>query len=509
MDAIELSLFASRLSAVCDEMGAVLRRAALSPNIRERLDFSCALFGADGRLGAQAAHIPVHLGSMAFAMGALVRDRDWNPGDALIFNDPFFGGTHLPDVTLVMPVFARDALVGFVADRAHHADIGADSPGSMPLSRTLDEEGVVIPPMLFARGGVVDEHAVGAILARLSDPGRSRGDLEAQHSALRAGAARVADLAMHMGCDDFAAALDELDAYGARMAADALAAIPHGRYTFADRLDDDGAGGEDLAVAVTITVGPESIEVDFRGTADQCAGNLNCPLPVTVAAVWYAFRCLMPWNLPACHGAFARLDIRAPAGSLVNALRPAAVTAGNVETSQRIVDTVLGALMQAVPDRICAAAQGTMNNLAFGARGDRVWDYYETLAGGLGAHAGGPGLSAVQSHMTNTQNTPAEVLELDAPVRVRVNAVRRGSGGSGRHAGGDGMVRELEFLAPATATLITERRRHAPWGAHGGGPGAVGINRLDGTPLPGKCRVELAHGSRLRIETPGGGGWGT
>ncbi|MCA1798740.1 MAG: hydantoinase B/oxoprolinase family protein [Xanthomonadaceae bacterium] len=500
MDPIELSLFASRLAAACDEMGAVLRRSALSPNIRERLDFSCALFSADGFLAAQAAHIPVHLGSMAFAMGDLVRRRDWRPDDALVFNDPFLGGTHLPDVTLVAPVFVDDTLVGFVANRAHHADIGADAPGSMPLSTTLEEEGVLIPPLPYAE--------VDALLSRLANPARTRGDLAAQASANRAGARRVSALAARMGVAEFADALHALDAYGARAAGSALAALPAGRFTFTDLLDDDGAGTLDLPVAVEITIAAGRITVDFAGTAPQCRGNLNCPLPVTAAAIWYAFRCLMPDGVPACHGAFASIEIRAPEGSLVNARRPAAVAAGNVETSQRIVDAVLGALAQAAPERICAAAQGTMNNVALGSRGSAPWDYYETLGGGLGAHAHGPGLSAVQAHMTNTLNTPAEVLELELPLRIREHAVRRGSGGAGLHGGGDGLVREIEFLAPATVTLLTERRRRGPWGLAGGSDGAPGVNQLNGDLLPGKCCIAADGGDRLRVETPGGGGWG-
>ncbi len=502
MDAVALSLFSARLASVCDEMGAVLRRAAFSPNIRERLDYSCAFFGADGRLAAQAAHIPVHLGSMAFAMTALAGGRTWRPGEAVIFNDPFLGGTHLPDVTLVLPVFVDDALVGFVANRAHHADIGSDTPGSMPLSTTLEEEGILIEPQPF------DERALTELSARLANPRRARGDFSAQASANTAGANRISALAARMGHDAFVAAIAELDAYGARSAAAALAVLPHGAYRFIDWLDDDGAGTDDLPIAVTLTIASDGITVDFAGSAAQCRGNLNCPLPVTAAAVWYAFRCLMPDGVPACAGAFDSITLRAPAGSIVNAERPAAVAAGNVETSQRVVDAVLGALAQAVPAHVCAAAQGTMNNVALGGRGVGAWDYYETLGGGLGGHALGPGLSAVQAHMTNTLNTPAEVIELELPLRVRAHAVRRGSGGAGRHPGGDGLVREIEFLAHATATLLTERRRRGPWGLAGGEDGTAGRNTLNGETLPGKCSIAVVTGDRLRIETPGGGGWG-
>lgn len=506
---MELSLFSGRLGAVCDEMGAVLRRSAFSPNIRERLDYSCALFAADGRLVAQAAHIPVHLGSMAYAMGDLVRDRDWRAGDTMVFNDPFLGGTHLPDVTLVSPVFAQGALVAFVANRAHHADIGATAPGSMPLSTSIDDEGILIAPTWYARDNLAPGAALDDLFRRLTAPDRARGDFAAQQGANRAGVRRVEALVARSGVDSFATRLTELDAYGARIARSALAALPEGRFRFTDVMEDDGWGTENLPIAVTLDIRDGHIRVDFDGTAPQCRGNVNCPLPVTAAAVWYAFRCLMPAEVPACHGAFAAITIEAAPGSLVNASRPAAVAAGNVETSQRIVDAVLGALADAVPLRIPAASQGTMNNVAVGARAGRAWDYYETLGGGGGAHPGGPGLSARQTHMTNTLNTPAEALELELPMRVRTNAVRRGSGGRGEFAGGDGLVRELEFLEPATVTLLTERRRHAPWGLAGGGAGACGRNLLDGEPLPGKCSVHVAAGARLRIETPGGGGYGT
>jgi len=464
VDPVEFSLFASRIGAVCEEMGAALARAAFSPNIRDRLDFSCAVFDAAGRLCAQAAHIPVHLGSMAYAMRDLVRGREWGPGDALVLNDPYLGGTHLPDVTVVMPVFAGGRLVAFVADRAHHADIGAESPGSMPLSRTLEEEGIVIAPTWIARGGEVLEEV-------------------------------LADR--------------QLDAYAERLARTALAAIPEGDYAFTDVLDDDGLGHEDLPIRVTVRARGGEVTVDFAGTAPQVPGNVNCPLPVTAAAVYYVFRCLMPEGTPAAWGAFRPIRILAPEGSLVHARRPAAVAAGNVETSTRIVDALCGALAQALPEAIPAASHGSMNNVAMGWAGPGpVWDYYETIGGGMGAGPRGGGLSGVQTHMTNTRNTPVEALEMRFPVRVRRYALRRGSGGRGRRRGGDGLVREFEFLAPARVTLLTERRRHAPWGLAGGGAGAPGENRLNGRPLPGKVSLEVGPGDRLAIATPGGGGWG-
>ena len=412
MNPVQLSIFANRLSGVCDEMGAVLRLSALSPNIKDRLDFSCAIFDAQGRLCAQAAHIPVHLGSMAYAMADLVSDRDWQPGDLLVVNDPYMGGTHLPDVTVVAPVFGAASLIGFAVTRAHHANIGAHSPGSMPVSTRLDQEGIVIAPSWLKRGGQWQ--------------------------------------------------------------------VPLCR---------------------------ELARLDFSGTADQVAGNINCPLSVAAAAAYYCFRCLMDDDVPACDGLFRPISLSAPQGSLLNANRPAAVAAGNVETSSRVVDVVLGALAQAAPEAIPAASQGTMNNVAMGAAGENGWDYYETMAGGTGAHARGPGLSAVHSHMTNTLNTPIESLESHYPLRVHRYQVRRGSGGDGQFVGGDGLVRELEFLGDAQVTLLTERRRHAPWGLAGGQLGAVGENRHNGELLPPKTSFTARAGDRLLVASPGGGGY--
>ncbi len=508
MDTIGLNIFSSRITAVCDEMGAVLQRAALSPNIKDRLDFSCAVFDAGGALCAQAAHIPVHLGSMAYAMAGIVGRIEWRPGDMVIVNDPFLGGTHLPDVTLIAPVFAGEALVAFVANRAHHADIGAATPGSMPLSHRLDEEGVVIPPGHLIRGGELDQAFLRAIVGATGNAAQSEGDFFAQISANRTGVARLGALVEGMGRGAFEQALMALNDYAERMAASALEALPDGRYVFEDRLDDDGMGGEDLPIRVAVTIDGGRVDVDFTGTAPQTRGNVNCPLSVAAAAVYYVFRCLMPEQTPACAGSFRAISIRAPEGSLVNARRPAAVAAGNVETSTRIVDVVMGALARAVPERMAAASHGSMNNVAMGARGERCWDYYETLGGGMGASHAGAGRSAIQTHMTNTLNTPVESLEMHYPLRVRRYLIRRGSGGAGRHRGGDGLIREFEFLADATVTLLTERRRHAPWGLEGGADGAPGRNLLDGCELPPKVCLEVRAGQRLTIETPGGGGWG-
>lgn len=505
-DGIALALFAHRVAAICDEMGAQLARSAFSPNIRDRLDFSCALFDAAGELFAQAAHIPVHLGAMAHAMRDLVQVVAWQPGDVLMVNDPYLGGTHLPDVTLIAPAFLGGRLCAFAACRAHHADIGASAPGSMPLSRHLDEEGLVIPPTLWQRGGRPDTALLARLHQALGDARSSLGDLAAQTSALRLGVARIEALAAGMGGLD--QALASLQDYAAGLAATAWARLPAGDYHYTDYLDDDGLGSGPLPIRVAVACRETGIRVDFTGTAAQVEGNVNCPLSVAAAAVYYVLRCLLPPQTPNCAGAFRDISLQAPAGCLLNARRPAAVAAGNVETSSRVVDTLLGALAPALPMVIPAASQGSMNNLAMGARGRRPWDYYETLGGGMGGGPRGAGLDAVQTHMTNTRNTPIEVLETRYPLRVRRYAIRRGSGGAGRHPGGAGLIREYEFLAPAQATLLTERRRLAPWGLAGGGPGRCGVNTLNGRPLPGKCQLQLQPGDRLCIATPGGGGWG-
>lgn len=508
-DAIALSVFASRLAAVCDEMGARLRRAAFSPNIRDRLDYSCAVFDADGALCAQAAHIPVHLGSMAYAMRGIVSELSFRPGDQLILNDPYLGGTHLPDVTLIAPVFMRGELRGFVANRAHHADIGSETPGSMPLSRSLDEEGMVIPPTRLVREGSRDDDLFRRLAEGTRSPDVMRGDLAAQLGANLTGGRRLEALLAQWGEKGFNRSLTALNDYAERLACQAVGAIPDGEYEFTDYMDDDGLGSEDLPVRVSISVSGDGARVDFTGTAPQTAGNLNCPVSVAAAGVYYVFRCLMPGQTPACDGMMRPVALHVPEGCLLNARRPAAVAAGNVETSSRVVDAVCGALAQGMPKRIPAASQGTMNNLAMGSsKAGAAWDYYETLGGGMGAGRDGGGLSAVHSHMTNTLNTPVEVLELNFPLRVRRYGVRRESGGGGARRGGDGLVREYRFLRDASVSLLTERRRHAPWGLHGGGDGARGRNLLNGEMLPGKVSRQVSAGDVLTIETPGGGGYG-
>ncbi len=511
MDAIALSLFSNRLAAICDEMGAILQRAAFSPNIRDRLDYSCAVFDANGHLCAQAAHIPVHLGSMAFAMQSIISRFDWQPDDMVIVNDPYLGGTHLPDVTLITPVIEKNQLLAFVANRAHHADIGADSPGSMPISSTLEEEGLIIPPEYLVRNGQLDNAMMDILLGATRQPQTMQGDIAAQMSANRTGCQRVQSMISERGNKLFAQALEELNDYGERLAKPVYQQIPDGEYCFTDYMDDDGQGQQRIPITVRVSVQSEHIHIDFTGTSTQVAGNINCPLSVAAAAVYYVFRCLLPAHTPACAGTFRAIELTAPKSSLVNASRPAAVAAGNVETSTRIVDVVMGALLQAIPEKLAAASHGSMNNVAMGFMGDSeqsAWDYYETIGGGMGASVNAHGLNAVQTHMTNTLNTPVEVLETSYPLRIKQYAIRKGSGGIGKNNGGDGIIREYEFTYKANVTLLTERRQLPPWGVDNGGQAKPGKNSLNEKELPAKISVQVKQGDCLKIETPGGGAWG-
>ena len=509
MDPVELTLFSSRLNAICDEMGGVLRNAAFSPNIRDRLDFSCAIFDASGEICAQAAHIPVHLGSMAFAMAGIVSRIEWHPGDMIVFNDPYQGGTHLPDVTLVAPVYLDGVLMAFVANRAHHADIGAETPGSMPISSTLEEEGIVLSPDYLVREGEWQRHLLDRINTAARNPTASFGDFNAQFSANRAGEKRLVKLIERYGASLFKEGVTALNNYGEKLARQTIESIPDGVYGFRDYLDDDGQENLDLAIAVSLKVAGSDCRLDFTGTSPQVEGNVNCPLSVTAAGAYYVFRCLMPEQTPACAGIFRPIEVVAEEGGLLNARPPAAVTAGNVETSTRIVDVVMGALAKAIPDRIPAASHGSMNNLAMGSDSGDPWDYYETIGGGMGSGRYGGGLSAVQTHMTNTLNTPVEVIESYYPLRLACYEIRRGSGGEGVNSGGDGIRRSYRFLEEAQFTLLTERRRHRPWGIAGGKPGASGVNLLNGEDVGSKCHHHADAGDLLELFTAGGGGWGT
>jgi N-methylhydantoinase B len=487
---IELQVLGSSLRSVAEEMGAILIRSAFSPNIKERRDCSTALFDERGRMIAQAEHIPVHLGSLPDAVAA-VREHDPGADDVFVLNDPYAGGTHLPDITLV----SRTA-VGFAATRAHHADVGAAEPGSLPAgSRRLDEEGVVIPPTRL------DDATLDFLTKRMRNPGERRGDLRAQLAANRLATRRIEELCARRGRDLVMAAMGELYDYAERRVRAAIAALPDGRYEARDVLE---AAARELELHATVTIEGNGIEIDFAGTAPQYEGNLNCPLAVTRSACYFVVRCLTDPDAPASGGAFAPVTVRAPEGSLVNARSPAAVAAGNVETSSRIADLVFLAFGQAI--EVPAQGQGTMNNVTLG---NERFTYYETIGGGQGAcpHADGP--SAVHVAMSNTLSTPTEALELAYPLRVERHALRLASGGVGRHKGGDGVVRELRALEGCRLSILSERRRRAPQGREGGEPGRPGRNLLNGEELPSKTTHDLGPGDVVRIETPGGGGYGT
>jgi N-methylhydantoinase B len=486
---IELQVIGSALRAVAEEMGAALVRSAFSANIKERRDCSSALFAPDGRMIAQAEHIPVHLGAMPDAVAAVMA-HDPGPNDVFILNDPFTGGTHLPDITLV----SRTPL-GFAVTRAHHADVGGREPGSLPAdSTTLEEEGVVIPPTRL------DENALERLVGQMRNPEERRGDLRAQLAAHSLAERRIAELCARRGSELVLAAMDELYAYSERRVRAAIAALPDGRYEAGDFLE--AVEGE-LELRARVTIAGEEISVDFAGTAPQHAGNLNCPLAVTRSAAYFVVRCLTDPDAPASGGAFAPVTVSAPEGSLVNARPPAAVAAGNVETSCRIADVLFAAFGQAIA--VPAQGQGTMNNLTVG---NERFTYYETIGGGQGACPDADGPSGVHVTMSNTLSTPVEALELAYPLRVRRHALRLGSGGEGAHRGGDGVVRELEALEPCRFSVVSERRARVPQGARGGGPALPGRNLLNGEELPAKVTGDLEPGDRLTIETPGGGGYG-
>ena len=511
MNAISLSIFANRIDAICGEMGATLQKSAFSPNIRDRLDYSCAIFDAAGELCAQAAHIPVHLGSMAFAMADVVSVIDWSPGDMIVLNDPYKGGTHLPDVTIIAPLFIAKKIMGFVVNRAHHADIGSETPGSMPLSSSLLDEGLVIEPSLIVKNDVLETAFLDSLMKNMRNQQESSGDFIAQIAANRRGLSRLQALIQKMGRGNYLSSLKQLNAYAATLAKNSLSEIGDSCCSFSDVLDDDGQGNTDIVIKVAVTLDRGKITVDFNGTAKQVAGNINCPLSVTAAAVYYVFRCLMPPQTPACAGSFSHIRLLAPEHSVVNASFPAAVAAGNVETSTRIVDVVLGALAQVMPDSIPAASHGSMNNLAMGYTGNEThpaWDYYETIGGGMGAGKNTDGLDAVQTHMTNTLNTPIESLEMKYPVRITRYQIRQGSSGAGKHNGGEGLIREYEFLAPAQVTILSERRNLQPWGVQQGESAQPGVNLLNGESLAAKQSFNVCRGDVVTIKTPGGGGYG-
>jgi N-methylhydantoinase B len=522
-DPATLAIFNALFASVAEEMGVALGRTAHSPNIKERRDYSCAVFDSRGRLVAQAAHIPVHLGAMPEAVRAALPLAPFAPGDIVILNDPYLGGTHLPDVTMVSPVFAtskrgtrRGRLVGFVASRAHHADVGGMAPGSMPLASDLYQEGVIIPPLrLFARGRL-NQELLALLLRNVRTPEERRGDLEAQVAAHRVGERRLGEIVERYGVEETRRQMVALMDYAERMTRAALRQVPEGEYEFEDFLDDDGLSDEPLPIHLLLRVGDGSLHCDFSGTAAERESSINAVAAVTRSAVYYVVRCLLDEHVPSNEGCFRPVTFHLPEGSIVNARPPRAVSAGNVETSQRIVDVVLGALASALPERVPAASAGTMNNVSIGGQDPfrgRAFAYYETVGGGAGAGPQGDGLSGIHTHMTNTQNTPVEALEMTYPFRIRRYELRRGSSGAGAHSGGDGLVREWEFLTPATVTVIAERRRRAPWGLAGGAAGLSGRTTYrpaggELVELPSKVHLRVEKGDVVVLESPGGGGWG-
>src|SRR6266545_1702082 len=540
-DPTTLEIYRALYTSVAEEMGIALRRTAFSPNIKERRDYSCAVFDRQGRVIAQGDHMPVHLGSMPMAVASALGEIDLQPGDVVALNDPFAGGTHLPDVTLVSGVFEevtedrrqttvmkravnrrRSSVIRplfFVANRAHHADIGGATPGSMGMATDIYGEGLCIPPIRLVRNGEVDEDMMRLILANVRSHAERRGDFQAQIGSLKTGAARLLEIVERRGQRETAAYATHLIEYSARLMRHAIGSIPDGEYRAEDVLDDDGVGDREVPIGVRITIEGQHAQVDFTGSAPQVAGPINAVEAITVSAVAYVFRCLLEGNeVPASAGLMSPIEVIAPKGTVVNAVHPASVAGGNVETSQRIVDVLFKALAQALPNRIPAASQGTMNNLTIGGidprtgTNSREFSYYETVAGGMGARPAHDGLSAVHTQMTNSLNTPAEALEYAYPLRVREYRIRKGSGGKGKHRGGDGVIREIETLVPAHMSLLADRRKRGPYGLAGGDNGKPGsatiIRKGPARRIGSKGSWELEAGDRVRIETPGGGGFG-
>ena len=518
-DPTTLEIYRALYTSVAEEMGIALRRTAFSPNIKERRDYSCAVFDSCGRVIAQGDHMPVHLGSMPMAVAAALKMLRLEAGDVAALNDPFEGGTHLPDVTLVMPVVQRrrrgSATLFYVANRAHHADIGGGNPGSMGLATDIYGEGLRIPPIRLARHGAFNEDVFRLILCNVRGSNERRADFQAQVGSLNTGAGRLLEIVKRRGESEAVEYADHLIAYSSRLMRQAIRAIPDGEYSAEDRLDDDGISDSPITIRVSIRIHGEKAAVDFTGTASQVSGSINAVEAITVSAVAYVFRCLLGPDVPASAGLMEPIQVHSPVGTIVNATPPASVAGGNVETSQRIVDVLFRALSEALPSRIPAASQGTMNNLTIGgidALSGTEFSYYETVAGGMGARPGQDGLSGVHTHMTNSLNTPVEALEYSYPLRIREYSLRKGSGGAGACCGGDGVVREIESLTDARMSLLSDRRKFPPYGLGGGEPGTPGRNFIikagKRKEIASKGSWEMRAGDRVRIETPGGGGFG-
>jgi N-methylhydantoinase B len=503
IDAIELEIVRSQLEHVAEEMGEVLIRGAYSPNITERRDCSTALFDARGRMVAQAEHIPVHLGAMPEAVGAVL-EKEPAPGDVFVLNDPFQGGTHLPDVTLVSPITYDGEIVAYAVSRAHHADVGGMTPGSMPAgAREIQQEGLRLPPVRLWAGGEPNEDVEALLLANVRNPEKRQADLRAQIGANERAETRLREVLDERG--DAAEIYDAVVEYSRQRMCAELAEIPDGEYHASDVLEGDGVSDDEIPIEVTVTVSGESMAVDFSGTSEMVAGNVNAPLAVAKSAVYFVLRCVTDPDIPPNHGCYEPVTVHAPEGSLLNPTPPAAVVGGNVETSQRVTDVVFAALSEAAPDRVPAQGQGTMNNLVVGSSS---FSYYETIGGGAGANPDSDGLSGVQVGMTNTLNTPIEASEGEYPLRVQRYALRDGTGGDGRYRGGDGLVREVRVDEQATVSLLTDRRHNAPRGVAGGEDGTVGRNLIDGDVVGAKVTRDVPAGTTVTVETPGGGGYG-
>lgn len=541
-DPIELEIFKNLFHSIAEEMGAALRRTAFSPNIKERRDYSCAVFDSRGEVIAMGDHMPVHLGSMPMSVCAAIQSCGFAPGDMVILNDPFAGGTHLPDITLVAPVFIGGRVGGqrartglrhsqpdfYVASRAHHADVGGTYPGSMGLCREIYQEGFRIPPVKIMLGGEIVRDVLALLLTNVRTPREREGDLGAQIAACHTGATRLVETCSRYGLARVQRAASDLLEYSEEIMRSLLQQVPAGTYQAEDFLDNDGVTETPVKIAVRVSVrkrgrknaaktaSETTVTVDFSGSDHQVEGSVNAVEAITYSACFYVFRCLLNEDVPATAGLMMPITVIAPSGTVVNALPPAAVAGGNVETSQRIVDVLLRALAQAIPEQIPATASGTMNNLTIGGVDPRTQEpfaYYETIAGGMGGRSAKNGVSGVHTHMTNSLNTPVEALEYAYPLRVRRYALRANSGGQAKYSGGDGIIREIEVLTDSQVTLLADRRSRGPWGLNGGGegqPGKAALVRKDGSAedLPGKFNIRLGTGERVRIETPGGGGWG-
>ena len=516
-DPVKLEIYKNRFHSISEEMGAALQRTAFSPNIKERRDFSCAVFDGTGKMVAQGDHMPAHLGAMPLSVQHVIRQLKLNRGDTAIVNDPFDGGNHLPDFTVVRPVYlpGEKTPMFYTANRAHHADVGGMAAGSMPLSREIYQEGIIVPPIKLEENGHFNEMFLKMLKINVRTPHEREGDILAQYMAAKVGEMRLLDVVRKNGAAEVLHYMEEMQKYSERMVRGLINNIPDGTYTFSDAMENDGITDRPYTITVTVTIKGSSTIIDFTGTDQQASGPINCVYAITVSSVFFVFRSLVNYAIPSNHGCMVPITIIAPEGTLVNAVRPAAVAAGNVETSQRIVDILFGALAEALPDTIPAASGGTMNNLTFGGthhETGKPFTYYETIACGMGARPGKNGINGIHTHMTNSLNSPIEMLESTMPIRLHSYGFRKNSGGSGKFRGGDGIEKSIEFLTEASLNLLSDRRKYRPYGLQGGSPGKQGVNFIlrNGRKmkLPSKFGIYVEKNDTFTIRTPGGGGYG-